>query len=525
MTIFIPAAAGVDLYVFAGTDLKDAVSRYNLFSGGGCLPPLYGLGVLYRCYYQSDEPQVEHLAEEIREGHMPCDIIGLEPGWQSKSYSCSYLWDKEKFSDPDQLIRFLRKNNFRINLWEQAFVNQKAPFYDEMFPYSGDYLVWEWLVPDFTKKEARDAFMRHHRGLLDKGIDGFKLDECDSSDYTGCWSFPNCTRFPSGMDGMQMHNQLGLLFQSIQEELFRSKNRRTWSQVRASYAFAASYPFVLYSDLYDQGDFLRALVNSGFCGLLWTPEVRQTDSAEELIRRLQMTILSPQACVNAWMIPNTPWRQYDYRKNLKNELLSPAECEKLTAACRNILNLRMSLIPYLYSSFWRYKSEGMPVFRALVMDYPDDPEAQKIDDQVMIGNCMLAAPVMVSQGNQRDIYLPAGNWFDFFTGEKYKGGKWLKNVQVDLEKIPLFIKENSILPLADPVEHVEENLPFEIELRVYGTEPCSTFLYEDDGVTYDYEDGKYSIIPFDFDGKSVIISFSAKNESRLYRFGEVKYIS
>ena len=213
--IEIPSESGIDLYFFAG-DIKTAVQRYNLFSGGGCAVPMWGLGMWYRVYGGSDQEHVKKLASQFREEKMPIDVLGLEPGWHSHSYSCTYEWSN-LFPEPQDLIDELTQSNYHINLWEHAFVYPAAKIYDKLVPYSGDYEVWNGLVPDFSMKETCKIFGDwHEKELIDKGITGFKLDECDNSDYNpSCWSFPDSTEFPGGMDGEQMHNAIGLLYQHM----------------------------------------------------------------------------------------------------------------------------------------------------------------------------------------------------------------------------------------------------------------------------------------------------------------------
>ncbi len=130
------------------------------------------------------------------------------------------------------------------------------------------------------ESKPREIFGNYHgRTLVDIGISGFKLDECDSSDYTGGWSFPDFSRFPSGVDGEQMHAVFGLRYQNAVWQEFKKRGRPTYNLVRSSGALASPYPFVLYSDLYEHRDFIRALVNSGFSGLLWCPEVRDAKNS------------------------------------------------------------------------------------------------------------------------------------------------------------------------------------------------------------------------------------------------------
>lgn len=113
-------------------------------------------------------------------------------GWQSHAYSCTFSWSPERFPEPEALVNRLREQHFRINLWEHAFTHPDAPFYEELRPYSGDFKVWNGLVPDFTLAPARETFRRHHaERLTRRGIDAFKLDECDNSDFISSpWSFP-----------------------------------------------------------------------------------------------------------------------------------------------------------------------------------------------------------------------------------------------------------------------------------------------------------------------------------------------
>lgn len=475
--IEVPEAEGVDVYVFGGPTMREAVQRYNLFSGGGPLPPRWGLGFWYRAYGQAPQEEVLALAEELRTQQIPCDVLGLEPGWQSHSYSCSFTWS-DKFPDPDATVAKLNSENFHVNLWEHAFTYPTAPFYKALLPYAGDYEVWDGLVPDFLGKEARDIFGGYHeKALISHGISGFKLDECDNSDFTHSWSFPELSRFPSGADGEQMHCFFGLRYQDTMQAVYHRLNRRTFGLVRSSHALAAPSPYVLYSDLYDHHEFIRGTVNSGFSGLLWCPEVRDANDGEDLVRRLQTTIFSPLAMVNAWYIRNPPWKQVN--RELNNAGRFADGWEQLQAVCRQLIDLRMQLIPYLYSAFVRYHREGLPPFRALVMDYPEDPQTWAVDDQYLMGESMLVAPVVAGQ-HEREVYLPNGTWFDFWTGEKLDGKRSV-TVRPSLEHIPVFIKSGTLLPLGDVTPHTADPASFQLTVRAYGPGTLQCVLHEDDG--------------------------------------------
>ena len=421
MSVRIPVAAGVDVYVIEGDTITEIVSQYNMLAGGGPEVPEWALGLLYRCYYKWDAEKIKETADYFRERHIPCDMIGLEPGWHTHAYSCTYQWS-DKYPDPDEFIAYLKDRNFHINLWEHAFVHPDAEIHDALIPHSGDWLVWGGLVPDFATPEGRRIFADYHRTkLVDHGVDGFKLDECDSSDFTGSWSFPLSSEFPSGLDGEQYHSLFGTLYaKTILDAL---GEQQTLSEVRQIGALAAPYPFVLYSDLYDHRDFIRGLVNSGFSGLLWTPEFRQAETREECIRRIQCTVFSCQFLINSWNYDGIPWVIFD--------------CED---EVRELIQLRYQLIPMLKKAFEVYHATGKPPIRALVMDYTQDDATYTIDDEYMFCEELLVAPIAANAGDQRSVYLPrAARWADFYTGEEIalpENGV----IQVNTKRIPVYRK-------------------------------------------------------------------------------------
>ena len=380
----IPSARGVDVYVFSGPELRHAVARYNLFSGGGCLPPMWGLGVWYRASAELGQKEVLGFLQEFRVRHMPCDVFGLEPGWHSQAYPCSFVWGR-RYPAPDQLLRQTQRQGYKLNLWEHAFTHTSSPLYQPLLPWSGDYKVWGGLVPDFATAEARRIFADHHvRTLVAKGVSGFKLDECDHQPLsTTPWSFPEQTVFPSGLDGEQMHLLIGTLYQRTMGAMYQQRNRRTLGLVRSSGALAAPLPFGLYSDFYAHRDYVRAIATSGFAGILWCPEVRDMGSLEELCRRLQTSVFSAVTQIDCWYLKNPVWKQIN--KDLNNAGKFMANWEQTEATCRKLLETRMRLLPYLYSAYADYRYAGVPPTRALVMDNPEDPATWAVDDQYMFG--------------------------------------------------------------------------------------------------------------------------------------------
>jgi alpha-D-xyloside xylohydrolase len=177
VSILTEGTKGVEIYIFNGPSMKNVMQRYNLFSGGGALPPIWGLGFEYRAKATFTGQQVLQTAKYFRENNIPCDIFGLEPGWQSASYSCSFKWNLNNFPEPDSFINQMELEHFKLNLWEHAYTNETSPIYYKIAPYCANYTVWSGAVPDFILPQARKIFGGYHEEtFVKKGIAAFKLD-------------------------------------------------------------------------------------------------------------------------------------------------------------------------------------------------------------------------------------------------------------------------------------------------------------------------------------------------------------
>lgn len=491
--IDIPNAKGVEIFFFEGPGLKECVQRYNLFSGGGALPPLWGLGIKYRVKGDFDQQAVMKMAKYFRLNKIPCDVFGLEPGWHSNSYSCSYVWSN-KFPNPQGMIDSLRGMNLRLNLWEHAYVNPHAPFYSQLKNRSGNFLVWRGLVPDFADPEAARIFAEYHeKNLIEKGIASFKLDECDNSnivDGKATWGFPDMTKFPSGIDGEQMHQVFGGLYANTLYNIYRKKNQRTYFDYRSSGVFNSSLPAVLYSDIYGHSDYISMISTASFGGLLWSPELRDSKSDIDFIRRLQTILIAPQSVVDAWFLKNTPWFQLN--RQLNNEDVKYEKADELEKLVRSLFGERMSLIPYLYAAFADYHNKGIPPFRPLVMDYTSDHNVRAISNQFMIGPNIMAAPTTMDSST-RTVYFPEGYWYDYYTKKKYAGRQYY-SIEMATNQLPIFVKAGSIIPVADPADFIDNNTKFNITCKVFGSNPAAFTLFEDDGITFNFEKGQYNSI-------------------------------
>lgn len=482
-------AGGMEIYVFTGQTNLEVVQRYNLFFGGGILPPKWGLGFWHRVHTTSSDQDVLKEIQDFESNNFPLDVIGLEPGWQSFAYPCSYDWDPTRFPNPGNFVNMLDKKGIKVNLWENPYVAPSSTMYQEIRPYTGSHTVWLGEVPDYTIPEAREVLLNHHeRNHLNLGVSGYKIDEVDGYDV---WLWPDHATFPSGNDAVEMRQVYGMMMQDMFDGYFKKQNTRTYSLIRSAYIGASNHNFVLYSDYYDHKGYVTAMASASLTGLLWTPEIRSADSAEEWVRRFQTVAFSPLMMLNAWSSGKKPW-----------------SFPEVTDIVRNTIELRLKLLPYLYTAFYDYNQKGIPPFRAMVLESGystqetqktgiindvSNPYAEEkrleVTDQYMMGPSILVAPVFTGQ-KERTVVLPQGDWFDFYSGE-YAGNGETITIQTKLEEIPLFVKDGAIIPMLTSISKSETEKS--LEVRHYGKKENSFLLYDDDGLSYDYEKDEFSL--------------------------------
>ena len=485
---FLVPAEGVEVVLFAGPSMMNVVRRFNLFNGGGVLPPKWGLGFWQRVPTKYTDEQVRKEVAEFEKRDFPLSVIGLEPGWQSKAYPCTYEWDKTRFPEPEKLIDELNQKHIKTNVWINPYISPEGELYKKIEPYTASHTVWCGIVPDYSMPEARkimkDHFIKHQ---LNKGVSGYKMDENDGWDS---WLWPDVAKFPSHHTAEQMRQVYGALMQNLTTQMYRERNQRTYGLVRASNAGTSSFPYVIYNDYYNHRDFITALINSSFIGILWTPEVRKSASAEEWLRRMQTVCFSPLAMLNAWADGTKPW-----------------SFPEVTKQVNDVAKLRMQLIPYLYTAFADYAFYGTPPTRAMnliegyaaetkviagKLDGTDNPYAlatrKEVKDQYMVGDNLLIAPLFTGE-TERKVILPKGKWYDFYTGELV-GDSEIITIKPGLDKIPVYVKDGGIVPMWPAITKIDGK-KYPLEIRHYGEKPATFNLYDDDGETYDYEKGEF----------------------------------
>ena len=488
LEILVPAE-GVELILFAGENMLDVVRKFNLYNGGGCLPPKWGLGFWNRTPSTDTADEVLEVVSEFKKKNFPLTVLGLEPGWMSGSYPCTYDWDKTRFPNPADFAKKLTEQNIKVNVWVNPGIAPNSSLYKSIEPFTGSHTVWCGVIPDLTMDTAKSLLSNHlQKTLVDAGISGLKLDENDGYDN---WLWPDLATFPSGITGEQMRQTYGSLLQNLTTKLYKEQNLRTYGLVRASNAGTSSFPYVIYSDSYNHKDYITGLINSSFIGELWTPEVRNAASGEEWVRRMQTVCFSPIAMLNAWVDGKKPWSFPE----VENEISF-------------IVKLRMQLIPYFYTAFADYAFYGTPPVRAMnlepgfeasekaekgKLESTDNPyqlaTKKEMNDQFMVGEYLLVSPMFSGQ-TERQVTLPKGKWFDFYTGELVGEGEVI-STKPGLGKIPIYVKDGGIIPMYPAISTLNGD-KLALEIRHYGHKSSTYQLYDDDGNTYNYQKGEYS---------------------------------
>ena len=471
----------LDLIFIGGGNPAQIVQNYRRLTGFPHeMPPLWSFGAwMSRLTYYSDKETLE-VADRLREGKYPCDVIHLDTGWFEKDWICEWAFSKERFPDPAKYFSDMRQRGFRVSLWQLPVVNEKTSIYAEAVEKG--YLCSPWpeadrpsinlsgnfggtgigggtgLHFDFSKPEAVQWYQKLIGNLLQMGAGVIKVDFGEEiimqADY-------------AGMDADRLHNLYALLYQKAAYEKTKEVRGEGIVWARAGWTGCQRYPIHWGGDTTSSWDGLsstsRGGLHLGVSGFsFWShdtpgfhilPDRIATWPQKDLyLRWLQVGVFTSHLRFHG----TNPREPYHY----------PYVCDDV----RKWLNLRYALIPYILDEGRKSIAGGRPVLRALLFEHPGDPLCWQIDDQYYFGDSLLVAPVMNSQ-NIRNIYLPEGEWVDVFTGETLIGDRMLRGVEVPLDRMPVFAKKGACIRVYPEVVQStnEMDLAKAVELRFDST--------------------------------------------------------
>ena len=464
----------LDYFFIYGPEPKQIIERYTELTGRPLAPPLWSFGAWWsRCMYR-DRKQVEAIVERLRKLGIPGDVIHLDPRWLKERRSreldgCDFVWDEEAFPDPEGFVRWLGERGFKLSLWENPYVWLNTEMYRE--GVEKGYFVRsqngglarplenpdDTVLLDFTNPEAYRWWQEKHRSYLRMGVAAFKPDYGEA--------VPADALFADGRTGEQVHNVYPLLYNRCVYEVMREERAEAMLFNRSGYAGSQRYPIHWTGDQPCTWGGMAAALRSGLSmsmsgismwshdiGGFWNPDNMEPPDPTLYVRWAQFGLLSSHARFHG-IRGREPWYFGD----------------KAVEVVREFSRLRYRLLPYIYSLAKEAEKTGLPVVRPLVLEYPDDPVAGAIDYEYLLGPNLLVAPVMNDEGRCL-VYLPPGAWFDWWSGERLEGPRHLR-LQVPLERLPLYVRGDSLLVTAPEMDHVGQRdwRPLSVDVRLGGS--------------------------------------------------------
>jgi alpha-glucosidase len=520
----------LDYYIIYGPEPAQILTTYTELTGRMPLPPKWALGY-HQCRwsYESEEV-VEKLAEEFRNRRIPCDVIHLDIDYM-QGYRV-FTWHEKRFPAPKALAQHLNQNGFQLVTIVDPGVKYEPEAGYTIFDQGceKDYFVrkpdgklfhgYVWpdksVFPDFMRPEVREWWSNCHTALTDIGVAGIWNDMNEPSISDRPFG-DGGKKIPFPLDAMQgpkderathaeTHNLYGLMMARAAREALEKQrpNQRSFVLTRSGYAGIQRWSSVWLGDntsVWDQLEMsLPMLCNMGLSGVAFVGcdvgGFAGNATAELFARWMQVGMLYPLMRGHSAMTTgqHEPWCFGD-------------RVEKI---CREYIELRYRLLPYLYSLFWEAAQTGAPILRLLLYHYPNDPKTYSLHDQVLLGEFLMAAPVYHPGKECRAVYLPEGVWYDWWTNERYEGPTHIL-ADAPLEKMPLYAKAGAIIPMQPVMQYVNEHPIDELTLRVYPGESQWTF-YEDDGDSFEYQSGAWTTTTYRVyqDENCVIVETIAK---------------
>jgi alpha-glucosidase len=519
----------MNYYVIDGPAMKDVVKRFTDLTGKLPLPPLWSLGYNQCRYSYYPESKVRFIADNFRVRQIPADVIWLDIHYQD-GYA-PFTWDKERFPDPPKLIADLKRQGFRLVTIVDPHIKRQpgAPQYDsgiagDMFVRAHDGSIYEgpvWpshaekspgpsVFPDFTKPAARQWWGTLFKPFVEMGVAGIWNDMDEPavfSEPTG--TMPLDVKFYNEgepTDQREIHNVYGLLTSRATHEGLKAlrPDERPFVLTRATYAggqrYAAQWPGDNVSDWTAMRGAIPTLLGMGLSGLSFVGVdvggFAEAPTSELYTRWLQSGLLYPfYRTHTTYGTPDQepwsygmPWEDYN----------------------RRTIELRYELLPEIYNVMHETSVTGLPAMRPLVLEYPDDPATYGLDDEYMFGSDVLLAPVLREAATTRSFYLPKGGWIEVASGRHFEGGRG-HTMPVTMASIPLFVKAGAFI-FRQPVVQYTSQMPGQpLIVEVYGGASGNASLYEDDGLSFKYEQGQSMTRRFtqERSGSSVKVSAAA----------------
>jgi alpha-D-xyloside xylohydrolase len=529
---------GVDYYFVSGPTLDRVVAGYRTLTGPAPLMPNWAFGLWQsRQRYETADDSLK-VVEGFRQRGIPFDNIVQDWRYWPDGKWGSHAFDPERFPDPQAWVKTLHDQHAHvmISVWGKYYpgtdnfeaMNQKGYLYQPLLKEGiKDWLGQPYTFYDAFNPGARKLFWKQlDRDLFSFGIDAWWMDATE----------PDLMPSPPTLAGQETH--------------LASTALAPGAQVMNAYPLMNSQGIYDGQRLSAPGQRVFILTRSGFAGsqrtasAIWSGDITSTWSAlqKQIPAGLNMSLsgipywttdiggytmqrkFSDKSMksedAEEWRELNVRWFEFGtfcpllrvHGELRHREMWELGDAGSPAYQAELLFDrLRYRLFPYLYSWAWKVTHAGATFMRPLVMDFPDDPQVRGLTDEYMFGDSLLVCPITHYKARSRQVYLPAGTWYDLWTGKAMKPG--VQEVAAPLDRMPLFVKAGAILPIGPDLQYISEKPQDPITLYVYPGADGDFTLYEDDGTTYGYEKGKYSEIPIHWDDATKTLTTGSRSGS------------
>lgn len=455
----------LDFLVVGGGDIKNVLKNYTSLSGKPALPPASSFGLWLSSSFTTsyDEKTVMSFVDGMQERGIPLSVFHFDCFWMKEGEWCSFDWDEDMFPDIEGLISRLHERGLKVCVWINPYLGQKSAAFDECM--EKDYLlrrpngdVWQWdlwqpgcSVFDFTNPECVAWYKNKLKGLMRQGVDFFKTDFGER--------IPTDVVYFDGSDPQRMHNYYTLVYNRVVFEAIQEERGQDAACLFARSATVGGQQYPVHwggdcdATYPSMAESLRgglSLCMSGFG--FWSHDIggfEGTAAPDVYMRWLAFGLLSSHSRLHGSSSYRVPWLFGDQAVDV----------------CRYFTRLKLRLMPYLYSIACECHETGVPVMRAMTLEFPGDLCAEDCDRQYMLGDGLLVAPVFRADGTG-EFYLPEGKWIHLLTGKEVCGGKWMHE-KYDFFSLPLFARENAIIPMGNNEQRADYDYEKDTLLRVY----------------------------------------------------------
>ncbi len=441
-----------DLFIFLGKP-NDILNEYTNLTGKAAMPPLWSFGFWMSRITYFSEAQGREVVNKLRENKIPADVLHFDTGWFETDWRCDYKFSNTRFKDPVKMMSDFLKDGIHTSLWQLPYFVPKNSLFPEIIKKrlfvkdKKGNLPYEDAVLDFSNPETVKWYQDKIGGLLQQGVSVIKADFGEAAPPDGIYH--------SGRTGFYEHNLYPLRYNKTVADITKKITGQTIIWGRSAWAGSQRYPLHWGGDPANTNSAMAATLRGGLslgiCGFsFWSHDIGGfvSKKPEDLYRRWTPFGMLTSHTRSHGTPPTEPW---EYGKDFMN-------------AFRLADDMRYELMPYIYAQAKDCTERGLPMLRALFIEFPDDPGSWLIDNEYLFGSDMLVAPLFENV-NERDVYLPPGNWIDYQAGKSYEGG-W-HNIEAGQIPIVILVRDGAVIPHIKLAQSTSQMDWSNLELTVY----------------------------------------------------------